>query len=50
MILSLSGLLCNAEIQIALIIAGRRSSRTNGRLTVTTHIDPMLALCVQMMI
>jgi hypothetical protein len=36
----------NAEIQIA----DRRSSKINGRMTVTAHIDSMLALCVQMMV
>ena len=34
----------NAEIQIA----SRRSSKTNGRITVTARIEAMLALCVQM--
>ena len=33
----------NAEIQIA----SGRSSRTNGRITVTARIEAMLALCVQ---
>ena len=33
----------NAEIQIA----SGRSSRTNGRITVTARIESMLALCVQ---